>query len=85
MWGIAQWMERRNTAFRSGFASLSSFLYNQRSTYDSGGDMIVRWIVLVTSLLFGSLPGGSWAQTAPGEAKTWKTVAELSPKERVEK
>ena len=44
--------------------------------------MLVRQIALVTCLLFGYHPELAWAQGAPSRSKTWKTVAELSPKER---
>lgn len=44
--------------------------------------MIVRSIVLVTCLLLGDVSVNAWAQTSRSGSKTWKTVAELSPKER---
>ena len=44
--------------------------------------MLVRLIALVVSLTLGNQPAHSWAQSPPSGTKTWKTVAELSPKER---
>lgn len=44
--------------------------------------MVVRSIVLVTCLLLGDVSVNAWAQTSRSGSKTWKTVAELSPKER---
>lgn len=44
--------------------------------------MVVRLAVLVIDLLFGDQSVGVRAQTSSSGTKTWKTVAELSPKER---
>jgi hypothetical protein len=44
--------------------------------------MIVRLIILVTCLTLGGQPSHSWAQPSLNGSKTWKTVVELSAKER---
>jgi Protein of unknown function (DUF1329) len=44
--------------------------------------MLVRLIVLMTVLTLGDQPARSLAQSPSNGAKTWKTIAEMSPKER---